>query len=114
MAKVEIFTDNELEKTYRFHCPGCNDTHLFWVKNLRNAPVWKAAGDGREQGPVWDFNGDVERPTVRPSILVTTRFPDHTKICHSFITDGKIQFLGDCTHELRGQTVELPEVPPFD
>ena len=28
-------------------------------------------------------------------------------VCHSFVTDGKIQFLGDCTHELAGQTVEL-------
>ena len=109
MAKVEIFTDNELEKSYRFHCPGCNETHLFWVKSLRGAPVWKAAGDGREQGPVWDFNGDVERPTVRPSILVQGS-PWENRRCHSFITDGKIQFLGDCTHELRGQTVELPEL----
>ena len=33
-----------------------------------------------------------------------------SSVCHSFITDGRIQFLGDCTHELKGQTVELPEV----
>lgn len=32
------------------------------------------------------------------------------KICHSFIKDGMIQFLGDCTHELKGKTVKLPEV----
>jgi len=32
-------------------------------------------------------------------------------ICHSFIRDGKIQFLGDCTHALAGQTVDLPELP---
>jgi hypothetical protein len=31
------------------------------------------------------------------------------RVCHSFVTDGKIQFLGDCTHALAGQTVELPE-----
>jgi len=31
--------------------------------------------------------------------------------CHSFITDGQIKFLGDCTHELAGQTVALK---PFD
>jgi hypothetical protein len=29
--------------------------------------------------------------------------------CHSFVTDGKIQFLPDCYHSLKGQTVELPE-----
>ena len=110
MAKVELLIDNELEKAYGFHYPGCNETHLFWVKSLRNAPVWKAAGDGRVQGPVWAFNGDVERPTVNPSILVTTRFPDHTKICHSFIRDGRIQFLSDSTHQLAGKTVELPDL----
>jgi len=31
------------------------------------------------------------------------------KVCHSFVTDGNIQYLGDCTHELAGQTIELPE-----
>jgi len=29
-------------------------------------------------------------------------------ICHSFVTDGQIQFLGDCTHKLAGRTVPLP------
>jgi hypothetical protein len=29
--------------------------------------------------------------------------------CHSFVTNGKIQFLADCTHKLAGQTVELPD-----
>ena len=24
-------------------------------------------------------------------------------------TDGRIQFLGDCTHHLAGQTVDLPD-----
>ena len=33
-------------------------------------------------------------------------------VCHHFIRDGKIQFLGDCTHALRGQTVDLPDIPP--
>ena len=30
------------------------------------------------------------------------------KACHSFITDGRIQYLGDCTHPLAGQTLDLP------
>ncbi|MGT2429227.1 hypothetical protein ACU4HD_11865 [Cupriavidus basilensis] len=29
---------------------------------------------------------------------------DVKKACHSFVTDGHIQFLGDCTHALAGQT----------
>lgn len=32
-------------------------------------------------------------------------------VCHSFVTDGRIQFLSDCTHSLAGQTVDLPEMP---
>ena len=27
--------------------------------------------------------------------------------CHSFVTDGKIRFLNDCTHEMAGETVDL-------
>ncbi len=30
-------------------------------------------------------------------------------VCHSFVTNGRIQFLGDCTHELAGKTIEIPE-----
>lgn len=39
------------------------------------------------------------------------RYPGRAMVCHSFVTDGRIQFLGDCTHALTGQTVDLPEIP---
>lgn len=32
------------------------------------------------------------------------------QVCHSYVTNGRIQYLGDCTHELAGQTVDLPEL----
>ena len=51
------------------------------------------------------FNNDLYNPTITPSLLHTG---EHA--CHSFITKGKIQFLGDCWHELKNQTVELPDV----
>lgn len=58
--------------------------------------------------PKWSWNGSVEKPTFRPSLLV---YPHHDqKRCHSFITDGMIQFLDDCEHDLKGQTVEIPDV----
>jgi hypothetical protein len=57
--------------------------------------------------PQWIFNGDVDKPTFTPSLLVFGSVPE--KRCHSFITDGKILFLDDCFHELKGQTVEIPE-----
>jgi hypothetical protein len=30
------------------------------------------------------------------------------KVCHSSITEGRIQYLGDCTHGLAGKAVDLP------
>lgn len=56
---------------------------------------------------MWSFNGDVNNPTFSPSLLVFKDLPEQR--CHSFVTDGKIQFLSDCFHDLAGQTVELPE-----
>lgn len=104
-----------------FWCPGCKEMHQVRVE-----------GSGR---PTWGFNGNFDRPTFTPSVLVRTGHyvPGHENgpcwctwnkehpedaddgfkcsICHSFVTDGQIQFLGDCTHELAGQTVPLK---PFD
>ena len=33
-------------------------------------------------------------------------FEGADKRCHSFVKDGKVQFLGDCDHALAGQTLE--------
>lgn len=35
-----------------------------------------------------------------------TIIPD-SFVCHSFVFDGEIRFLGDCTHALAGKTVPL-------
>lgn len=97
-----------------FWCPGCDGAHMVRV--------------GEGSGPRWGYNGNPERPTFSPSILVRrhTWVPPVTaknmaeykqnpwqqnevvEICHSFVTDGCIQFLGDCTHSLAGQTVDIP------
>lgn len=78
-----------------FYCVGCKMAH----------PI--KFGDG--PGQRWRFNGSAEHPTFHPSVAV--RFPWKGKevICHSFVTDGRIQYLGDSTHEYAGQTIELPE-----
>ena len=73
----------------------------------------------------WQFNGDFNKPTFSPSILVKCKrdiTDDEVKrimkgekleipdiICHSYVKDGMIQFLSDCTHSMAGQTVEIPE-----
>lgn len=82
---------------YMFECPGCKVAHEINTKT------------GNDE-PVWGFNFDMNKPTVKPSIRV--RWPEKgvEKTCHSFITGGMIQFLSDCTHELAGNTVELPDL----
>ncbi len=84
-----------------FWCPGCDGAHQ--------------VGVGQGPGPRWGYNGNPDRPTFTPSVLVTYNGPDAgidgapPAVCHSFVTDGRIQFLGDCTHALAGQTVDLPD-----
>lgn len=76
---------------------------------------------GRREGTGnWTWNGDTEKPTVSPSVLTSgTRFlggdptdkanwPEFR--CHSWINDGHAQFLSDCSHDLKDQTVELLDV----
>lgn len=73
-----------------FWCSGCKTYHGLYVDKTK---------------PVnWDFNGDYDKPTFRPSVLVTN--PQGLR-CHSFVTDGNIQYLDDCSHNLKGQTIEL-------
>ncbi len=94
-------TDSHGHKRLAFWCPGCNDVHSL---RIRPAP-----------SPSWDWNGNAERPTFQPSVLVTYNDlsgEEKDEVCHSFVTDGRIQFLGDCTHKLAGQTVYLPEWKP--
>ncbi|WDA11684.1 DUF6527 family protein [Paracoccus marcusii] len=85
-----------------FMCPGCNGMHAITVEGPNS----------------WGFNGNVDAPTFTPSILVRCGSAvdpsfidepgDPPTVCHSFVSDGQIQFLADCTHQLAGQTVPLP------
>lgn len=83
----------EADEVYYFFCPGCRYDH----------PVNTNPNNGK---PVWGFNGDVNKPTFTPSLLVHDHYP--ASRCHSFITNGQIQFLSDYFHHLAGQTVDLP------
>ena len=91
---------------------------MFWCPACAYSHVVHAASDGWT-GPTWTFNGDGDRPTFSPSILVTTgravdpnfvlEAGDPPEVCHSFVTDGRIQFLAECTHALAGQTGLVPD-----
>lgn len=98
-----------------FWCPGCDCTHQIRIN------------DGSGAG--WSYNGNAEAPTFSPSILATSYewhppvtgenmaefkakpWPQEkiNTVCHSFVRDGRIEFLSDCTHALSGQTVYMPD-----
>lgn len=102
-----------------FICPGCKQVHICPTSDYKH--------EGNDY--IWGFNNDFNKPTFTPSLLwrsghfaqegppcwctpdkeVEAR-PEWCYRCHSFVTDGKIQFLGDCSHALAGQTVELPDI----
>lgn len=103
-----IYAD-ERQRRVEFKCPGCGKKHCIPV--VGNDP--------------WEFNFDMAKPTLNPSILVTgteditddehkrimagEKVEPRPMVCHSYVTDGRIKFLNDCTHALAGQTVDLPE-----
>lgn len=90
------------DKHYAFWCEGCDESHQFTDQ--------------------WEFNHDFDKPTLNPSYLTWNdpnpnvdpkNDPDgkyrNGFRCHSFIRDGMIQYLDDCTHALAGQTVAMKE-----
>jgi hypothetical protein len=94
-------------------CPGCDDVHSIEIENKETK---------------WQFDGDLESPTITPSIKVSgTQWnegdhfhkpnhqvaPGQPTTCHSFVTAGQWQFLGDCTHVLAGQTVDMVDLPDW-
>lgn len=90
MAKAKRWRNRLL-----FDCPGCEYSHQVIV-----------------EGPeAWEWNGSLDSPTIKPSILVNQGKQNPSAfVCHSYVTDGKIQFLNDCDHKLAGQTVDLPDI----
>lgn len=88
-------------------CPGCGLQH--WV-NL-DPGLTRARADGtHERAPCWSWNEDFDAPTFSPRVRVTWTAGGEPQVCHMFIQDGRVQFLGDCTHALAGHTIELPEL----
>lgn len=92
-----------------YYCPGCKRPH-----SINHQPG---------HGPVWGWNNSMTAPTFTPSVKVSGMEPsddpekfcdpkhDVPYVCHVFVTDGMIDFLGDCTHQLAGQKVPMPDWP---
>lgn len=106
--------ENQEGPDYAFWCPGCGEGHAVWVQPGR-----------------WEFNGNMEKPTFNPSLLIHRKMgePPITaenfeewkrnpwpqtkvdKICHLNVTDGQLIFHGDSTHHLSGKTVPMEPFP---
>jgi hypothetical protein len=102
-------------------CPGCSMAH-------------QVITEGHQ---AWEWNGDAEMPSFSPSVLVRWSSLSHEAekknadfkakhgrwmteaelpydrhyTCHSFVRNGQMEFLGDCSHDLAGQTVPIPDWP---
>ena len=94
MKVKEVANTDGSHHSWAVKCPGCGDYHCF---------------DNR-----WSFNGNMEKPTFRDSMLSTSGPAEDRKrnVCHSYVTDGQIKFLDDCTHALKGQTIDLLDIDP--
>lgn len=96
--------DGRTGPRHYYWCPGCDALHGIAIRPHT-----------QDNGAGWEFSGTLECPTYSPSQLSTFEGgpPDNRKrfVCHTFIRKGQIEFLSDCTHALRGQTVPLPSLP---
>lgn len=116
MAQLSSVLRSASGGVLNFWCPGCEEAHTI-------------------RPDVWTWDGNAERPTFSPSVMVTSGHytpghkqgdpcwctynrdhPDDPTVfecsrCHSFVKAGMIEFLADCTHALAGQTVPLPSWP---
>lgn len=93
-------------------CPACDDSHSVEIERPNR----------------WTWDGRIDAPTISPSIKVEGvqwapdepfHRPSHRPapgdriVCHSYVRNGRWEFLADCTHDLAGQTVPLPPLPDW-
>lgn len=98
LRRITDVSGKHLYDALAFLCPGCAE---MGGSGLHLLPV--TPNEGRAS---WQWDGNLEAPTVSPSIL--TRYSEG--VCHSFLRAGVFEFLGDCTHSLAGQKVPMPDL----
>ena len=112
IAKEAVSSDGV--RYLRLWCPGCGYAHMVVVGRDPGAPP----------GITWEWDGNLDAPTISPSIKVTgvqwkpgDHFhkpthhvpPGSQIVCHSFVRAGVWEYLSDCTHTLAGQHVPVPD-----
>lgn len=105
-AMSRMVNDHGVEyQCLMFVCPGCAlDGHT----GLHMLPVNTNAAS-----PAWTWDGNLEAPTLDPSILTNGREGSVGARCHSYLRAGVFEFLGDCEHALVGQHVPMPDLPEW-
>ncbi len=118
-------------------CPIGEATHVTLhmpgpVGTITLPVILSGSRDGTDS---WSWNGDTEKPTLKPSVLVRSghfaphfnpkedtfwctynqAHPDeapsfHCYICHTWVNDGRAIFLPDCSHALVNQTIDLLDI----
>lgn len=80
-------------------CPACGYHHFVYIETPN---PW---------GWCWEFNGDLERPSLKPSVDGDKDNP--AKRCHCWITNGEIHYdasMGTDKAEWRGKTVPMVDL----
>lgn len=133
MKAKRVMTVGGLFYGVRVKCPGCGG-HTLPTQETPEAALpsnkarWTFSGDYDRPtftpsilARWYEMSADSERRldageqapltgATRPDGTPERRWPGRDMVCHSFVTDGRIQFLSDCTHALAGQTVYLLEL----
>ena len=80
--KLRLASGPDESKRIAYYCPGCKSAHILNI-------------DG--PSPSWTWDGNVDAPTLSPSIRSTVNFKPEDggpMVCHHFLRAGIIEILG--------------------
>ncbi len=104
-----------------YWCPGCEALHILPIRGEVNADhTWNVSTD--KEIPTFDPSIDVKIGHYTGRLLqpphcdtcndaINGRYKSECLHCHSWVRNGRIEFLNDCTHDLANKTVDLPDLP---
>ena len=89
----------------------CTHIHLYIPGPSRRITIPVVLGDiSKFSSQLWQWNGSIDKPTIRPSLMTKGEDADGKFKCHSYVTDGNVKFLTDSTHEFAGKTIALIDI----
>jgi hypothetical protein len=91
-AFITYSNPNNTEKGIMWLCPGCGEYH--------SVPT-----EGHQAS--WKFDGNMDKPTLSPSVRVRGGSSSPDYCCHFFIRKGIAEFCGDCSHDNAGKKMEV-------